>query len=85
MSGSPISESGPLSGKTFVFTGSLSTWTRSEASGLVESLGGRTSGAVSSKTDYVVAGEKAGSKLERAKKLGVNILDEDEFSNMVEQ
>lgn len=78
------SESGPLSGKTFVFTGSLSKWTRSEASELVEILGGRIADSVSSKTDYVVVGENAGSKLDEAKKLGITLLNEEKFSHMIE-
>ena len=70
---------GPLTGKTFVFTGTLARMTRPQADALVQSLGGRTSGSVSSKTDYVVAGEAAGSKLEKAQRLKVSVLTEDEF------
>lgn len=69
----------PLSGKTFVFTGELSTMTREDASEKVKSLGGKTSGSVSSKTSFVVAGPDAGSKLKKARELGVAILDEDQF------
>jgi len=72
----------PLSGKTFVFTGSLSGYTRSEAESLVEDLGGRATSSVSSRTDYVVAGENPGSKLDDATEEGVEILDEEDFLEM---
>jgi DNA ligase (NAD+) len=68
-----------FSGKTFVLTGTLPTMTREEAAAKIEALGGKVSGSVSKKTDYVVAGEDAGSKLEKAQKLGVKILNEAEF------
>lgn len=71
-----------ISGKTFVFTGSLSRLSRKEAEEMVEKAGGRAAGSVSSKTDYVVAGESAGSKLEKANKLGVAVIGEDEFLKM---
>jgi DNA ligase (NAD+) len=70
---------GPLTGKTFVFTGTLSRVTRPDAERLVKELGGRAAGSVSSKTDYLVAGESAGSKLEKAQRLKVQVLTEDEF------
>ena len=70
-------------GLTFVFTGALATMTRDEGQGLVEGLGGRAASSVSKKTDYVVAGEGAGSKLEKAKKLGVKVISEDEFREML--
>jgi len=73
----------PLAGKTFVFTGSLASYTRDEASHLVEQQGGQTSSSVSKKTSYVVAGAEAGSKLEQAKKLGVTILTEEEFTRLL--
>ena len=66
-------------GKTFVLTGSLEKYTRKEAEDIIERLGGKTSGSVSKKTDYVLAGEDAGSKLTKAQSLGVTIISEDEF------
>jgi DNA ligase (NAD+) len=69
-------------GKTFVLTGKLSTLTREDAGDLVRGLGGKMAGSVSRNTDYVVAGEDAGSKLRKAAELGVRILDEDEFLKM---
>ena len=71
------SVSGPLAGKTLVLTGTLPTLTRDAARELVEAAGGKVAGSVSKKTDYVVAGDEAGSKLERALSLGVPVLDED--------
>jgi len=76
---------GPWSGKTFVFTGSLEQFGRKEAKELVERHGGRASGSVSKKTDYVIAGSEAGSKLEKARELGVPVLSEDEFRTMLEE
>ena len=70
---------GVFAGKTFVLTGTLPTLTREEATAKIEAAGGKTSGSVSKKTDYVLAGEEAGSKLDKAKELGVKILDEAEF------
>ncbi len=69
----------PLTGKTFVLTGTLPSLTREEATAKIESLGGKVSGSVSKKTDYVLAGADAGSKLDKAQKLGVKIIDEAEF------
>ena len=70
---------GPVSGRTFVLTGTLPTLSREEASAKIEALGGKVSSSVSKKTDYVLAGEEAGSKLEKAQKLGVKIIDETKF------
>ena len=70
-------------GKTFVVTGTLEKMGRIEIEDLIASMGGRASGSVSKKTDYVVAGEKAGSKLEKAKELGVRILSESEFFELI--
>ena len=70
-------------GKTFVLTGKLTSMSRDEAGDLVRELGGSVSGSVSKKTDYVVVGEDAGSKLKKATELGIEILDEDEFLKMV--
>jgi DNA ligase (NAD+) len=74
---------GRFSGKTFVFTGSLSRFTRDDAKRMVENEGGHASGSVSRKTDYVVAGEEAGSKLAKARELGVKIINEEEFLGML--
>lgn len=71
-------------GLTFVLTGTLPTYSRSEAGEIIEGFGGKTSGSVSKKTDYVLAGEEAGSKLDKARQLGVKIIDEAEFRKMIE-
>jgi DNA ligase (NAD+) len=68
-----------FAGKQFVLTGSLSAFTRDEARALIEARGGRVTSSVSKKTDYVVAGEEAGSKLDKAQELGIKVLDETEF------
>jgi DNA ligase (NAD+) len=75
----PRAAAGPFAGKTFVLTGTLPTLTREAAAAKIEACGGRVSGSVSKKTDYVVAGMEAGSKLEKAEKLGVKIIDEKEL------
>ena len=76
---------GRCTGKTFVFTGGLDTLGRKEAQELVESLGGRAAGSVSKKTDYVVAGADAGSKLDKARELGITILDEAGFKALLQE
>ncbi|MGQ9672322.1 MAG: NAD-dependent DNA ligase LigA [Candidatus Aminicenantales bacterium] len=72
-----------LKGKTFVFTGELDHYTRDEAKEIVESLGGRAASSVSGSTDYVVAGQNPGSKLEEARKRGIKIIDEAEFEKLI--
>ena len=71
-------------GKTFVLTGSLENYTRTEASDIIEKFGGKTSGTVSKKTDYVLAGQEAGSKLTKAQNLGITIITEEEFNDMIQ-
>jgi DNA ligase (NAD+) len=79
---SKAASGGVFAGKTFVLTGTLPTLSREAATAKIESLGGKVSGSVSKKTDFVLAGEEAGSKLEKAQKLGVQIIDEPEFLRM---
>jgi DNA ligase (NAD+) len=80
----PAAEAGgPLSGKTFVLTGTLSSLTREEAEAAIARLGGKVSGSVSRKTSYLVVGAEAGSKLEKARSLGVHTLTEDEFRALI--
>lgn len=77
------SDDNRFEGKTFVLTGTLETMTRKEAEDIIEKLGGKTSGSVSKKTDYVLAGEEAGSKLTKAQSLGITIISETEFKEMI--
>ena len=70
-------------GMTFVLTGSLENYTRDEASQIIERFGGKVSGSVSKKTTYVLAGEEAGSKLDKANELGIAILTEQQFESLI--
>lgn len=83
VAGDEPAPTGGLAGKTFVLTGTLARHTRSDAQAAIESRGGRVAGSVSKKTDYVVAGESPGSKLEQAHKNGVTVLDEDGFEKLL--
>ena len=73
----------PLSGKTFVLTGGLDSFTRDEAERIIEEMGGRVSSSVSKNTDYVVVGKEPGSKLDKAKELGIKTLNEEEFKKLI--
>ena len=77
-----IDESNPFFNKTFVITGTLPNYKRTEAAEIIESMGGKVSSSVSKKTDFVLAGEEAGSKLTKAQSLGIKIIDESEFESM---
>lgn len=81
--GAPKAEEGPFAGKTVVLTCTLSRYKREEAAAIIESLGGRVTGSVSKKTSLVLAGGEAGSKLEKARKLGVPVMEEEEFIRLV--
>ena len=72
-----------FAGKTFVVTGKLTKYTRDEIEQLIEAHGGRVSSSVSKKTDYLIAGEQAGSKLAKAQQLGVQLLDEQQFERLL--
>jgi DNA ligase (NAD+) len=76
-------ERGKLAGKVFIFTGALQTFGRDEARNIVESMGGTTASSVSKKVDFVVIGEDPGSKLDKAKELGIKVLTEEEFKKMI--
>ena len=76
-------ENGKFAGKTFVLTGSLEHYSREKASEIIEKMGGKTSSSVSKKTDYVLAGKDAGSKLKKAQELGITIISEEEFITML--
>ena len=75
---------GPLEGRSFVLTGTLAGMTRDEAKQRIEAQGGKVSGSVSKKTSYVVAGESPGSKLERARELGVPVIDQAELEKLLD-
>ena len=79
-----LEEAQTLAGLTFVITGTLPTLSREQATAYIEAHGGKVTGSVSSKTDYLVAGEKAGGKLDKAQKLGVKVIDEAELQHLVE-
>ncbi|MBE6773241.1 MAG: NAD-dependent DNA ligase LigA [Ruminococcaceae bacterium] len=83
MQGKETVKENRFDGKVFVLTGTLTNLKRSEAGKIIESLGGKTSSSVSKKTDYVIAGEDAGSKLQKANELGITVLSEEEFSKMI--
>ncbi len=84
VAGEDAPQADTFAGKSFVFTGSLQTMTRGDAEATVKRLGGRAASSVSKQTDYVVAGDSAGSKLEKARTLGVTVLTEEEFQRLAE-
>jgi DNA ligase (NAD+) len=79
-----VTKDGPLQGKTFVLTGTLSTMSRDRAKERIQSYGGKVTGSVSKKTDFVIFGEKAGSKLAKAESLGIETLDENAFEGLLQ-
>ena len=78
-----VADAGPLAGKTFVITGTLPGMTREEATGIIERFGGKVSGSISRKTSYLLAGDEACSKLEKARTLGITVIDEEEFRRLI--
>jgi DNA ligase (NAD+) len=80
-----VAEDAPLAGKTVVFTGKLTKFTRDEAKEMASTAGGKAVGSVSSKLSYLVAGEKAGSKLKKAQDLGIEVLTEEQFLELINQ
>ncbi len=78
-----VDDEGPLAGKSVVVTGTLPGFSRQEAEEAIRAAGGKPAGSVSKKTDYLVAGESAGSKLAKAQELGVPVLDEDGFRRLL--
>jgi DNA ligase (NAD+) len=78
-----VDADGPLAGRTYVVTGTLTRLSRKEATALIEKAGGRAAGSVSKQTDAVLAGADAGSKLDKARQLGIEIIDEEEFLRRV--
>jgi DNA ligase (NAD+) len=83
MSGEKKERGTQLAGKTFVLTGELENYSREQARKMIEDAGGKVTGTVSKKTDYVIAGPGAGSKLDKAKSLGISVINEDQFKNLV--
>lgn len=81
----PVQQDQDWEGITFVFTGRLEHWSRTEAASIVQERGGRVTSSVSSRTDYLVAGPGAGSKLEEAREFGVTVLDEDSFARLLDE
>ena len=79
----PVVKDSPIAGKTVVFTGTLTVITRAEAKAKAENMGAKVAGSVSKKTDFVIAGEDAGSKLKAARELGVKILNEQEWLDLI--
>jgi DNA ligase (NAD+) len=81
----PARSDGPLAGKTVVITGTLPNWSREHATEMILAAGGRVTSSPSKKTDFLVAGESPGSKLEKAERLGVSVLDEDRLRGLLEE
>jgi DNA ligase (NAD+) len=78
-----VKSASPIAGKTIVVTGTLAKYTRGQIEGVIKEHGGKVAGSVSKKTDFVLAGEDAGSKLQKAKELGVMVLDEAAFEKLI--